>query len=116
MGFPGIAVGLVLTQLVLAAVGLWYIRDVFAWPLPPVYPIGELLWESLPYYIGNYLSYLRGDGDNLLVTALLGPTALAEYYVAKTLYTNVCCCRPLSTRSLCNGWRNLQTARPSWPR
>ncbi|HEX3666465.1 MAG TPA: oligosaccharide flippase family protein [Rhizomicrobium sp.] len=89
LGYRGIAVGLVLTQLVLASVGLWYVRDVFARPLPPIYPIRELIWESMPYYIGNYLSYLRGDGDNLLVTALLGPTALAEYYVAKTLYTNL---------------------------
>jgi O-antigen/teichoic acid export membrane protein len=89
IGYRGIAVGLVLTQLVLASVGLWYIRDIFARPLPPIYPVRELVRESMPYYIGNYLSYLRGDGDNLLVTALLGPTALAEYYVAKTLYTNL---------------------------
>jgi O-antigen/teichoic acid export membrane protein len=39
--------------------------------------------------MGNYLSYFRTDGDNLLVTLLLGPAALAEYYVAKTLYTNM---------------------------
>lgn len=89
LGFKGIVIGLVAAQLIMAAIGFWYVRDIFLGPLPPVYPLGKLIRESMPYYIGNYLSYLRGDGDTFLVTVLLGPAALAEYYLAKTLYSNV---------------------------
>jgi len=88
LGFPGVVVGLVVAEFVAAGAGLWCIRDVLTGPLPPVYPLRKLVSESMPFYIGNYLTYFRGDGDSLFVTALLGPGALAEYYIAKILYTN----------------------------
>jgi hypothetical protein len=56
--------------------------------LPRIYPLRQLVRESFPFYLDNYLWYLKGDGDMLLV-AFLGPSALAEYYVAKSLYSNV---------------------------
>jgi O-antigen/teichoic acid export membrane protein len=56
--------------------------------LPSAYPLRRLFRESFPFYIDNYLWYLKGDGDTLLV-AFLGPAVLAEYYIAKSLYTNV---------------------------
>lgn len=90
LGFKGIVIGLVAAQIVMAAVGFWYVRDIFIGPLPPLYPVGKLISASMPYYIGNYLSYLKGDGDTFLVTTLLGPIALAEYYIAKNLFSNVC--------------------------
>lgn len=90
LGLKGIVIGLVTSQFIIAGVGFWYIRDIFIGPLPPLYPLGKLFSASMPYYIGNYLAYLRGDGDTFLVTALLGPVALAEYYLAKSLYSNVC--------------------------
>ena len=88
-GFPGIVMGLVVSQFILAAIGFYYVRDLFLGALPPLYPIGKLIRESMPYYLGNYLSYLRTDGDVVVVTSFMGPASLAEYYVAKTLYTNV---------------------------
>jgi O-antigen/teichoic acid export membrane protein len=89
LGFPGIVIALVVSQIVMAAIGLWYIRDMFFAGPVSIYPVRRLIWESMSYYAGNYLSFFRGDGDSLLVTLFLGPAALAEYYVAKTLYTNV---------------------------
>lgn len=89
LGFPGIVYGLVLAQLVNAALLLYCVRDMFAGPLPRPYPIRRLIGESMPFYVDGYLWYLKGEGDSLLVTAFLGPVALAEYYVAKTLYSNI---------------------------
>jgi len=88
LGFPGVVVGLVVAEFISAGAGIWCIRDVVIGPLPAIYPLRRLVSESMPYYIGNYLTYFRGDGDSLFVTALLGPQALAEYYIAKILYTN----------------------------
>ncbi len=88
LGFPGVILGLVAAEFISAGAGIWCIRDVLIGPLPPIYPIRKLVSESMPFYIGNYLTYFRGDGDSLFVTALLGPGALAEYYIAKILYTN----------------------------
>jgi len=89
LGYRGIVVGLVGAQFVLAAIGFWYVRDMFIGPMSGIYPLRKLIAESMTYYIGDYLSYLRGDGDSLLVTTFLGPSALAEYYIAKTLFTNM---------------------------
>jgi len=89
MGYAGVVIGLIISQFVMAGLGFYYVRDLFLGPLPRIYPVRKLIIESLPYYIGNYLSYLRGDGDVLVVTSFLGPSKLAEYYVAKTLYVNV---------------------------
>ncbi|HEY5048125.1 MAG TPA: oligosaccharide flippase family protein [Rhizomicrobium sp.] len=88
LGYRGIVFGLVIAQFVMAAVAFWCVRDMFLGPLPALYPLRKLFSESMPYYIGNYLSYLRGDGDSILVS-FLGPAALAEYYIAKTLFTNM---------------------------
>lgn len=89
LGYRGIVIGIALAQFVAALVSLWLIRDLFARPFPPLYPLRKLLSQSMPYYIGNYLSYFRGDGDSIFVTTFLGPAALAEYYVAKTLFMNM---------------------------
>jgi O-antigen/teichoic acid export membrane protein len=87
-GLKGIVAGLVMAQIVMAAISFWYVRAMFLGALPPVYPLRALVRESFPFYIDNYLWYLKGDGDTLLV-AFLGPLALAEYYIAKNLYSNV---------------------------
>ncbi len=89
LGFPGVVAGIVAAQGIMAVVSLFFVRRLFLGPLPAIYPIRQLVMDSLPYYIGNYLAYLRGDGDNALISILLGPAALAEYYVAKTIFTNV---------------------------
>jgi len=87
-GLEGIVAGLVASQIVMASISLWYVRDMLPGGWPSVYPLRRLFRDSFPFYIDNYLWYLKGDGDTLLV-AFLGPAALAEYYIAKNLYTNV---------------------------
>src|SRR5215469_2432297 len=87
-GLKGIVAGLVAAQTVMVAVSFFFVKDIFLGALPPLYPIRQLLRESFPFYVDNYLWYLKGEGDTLLV-ALLGPLALAEYYIAKNLYSNV---------------------------
>ncbi|HEY3779355.1 MAG TPA: oligosaccharide flippase family protein [Rhizomicrobium sp.] len=87
-GFPGIVYGLVVAQIINAGLLFYCVADLFFGRLPPLYPVKKLMSESLPFYIDGYLWYLKGEGDSLLVTVLLGPAILAEYYVAKTLYTN----------------------------
>jgi O-antigen/teichoic acid export membrane protein len=87
-GLKGIVAALVVSQIAMAAISFWFVRNMYLGPLPPLYPLRRLLRESFPFYIDNYLWYLKGDGDTLLV-AFLGPAALAEYYIAKNLYTNV---------------------------
>ncbi|HUO91791.1 MAG TPA: oligosaccharide flippase family protein [Rhizomicrobium sp.] len=89
LGFKGVVIGLVIAQFATMSVGLYYIRHLFRGGWPSRYPVRQLISESMPYYIGNYISFLRGDGDTLLVATFLGPAALAEYYVAKNLYSNV---------------------------
>ena len=89
LGFKGIVIGLVIAQFVTMAVGVYCLRHLFRGGWPPAYSVRQLISESMPYYIGNYISFLRGDGDTLLVATFLGPAALAEYYVAKNLYANV---------------------------
>lgn len=89
LGYRGIVTGLVLSQCIMAAIAFWYVRDMYLGAWPGFYPVRRLFVQSMPYYIANYLSYLRGDGDSILVTLLLGPAALAEYYVAKTLFANM---------------------------
>jgi len=87
-GLEGIVAGLVAAQIVMAILSLWYVRDMLSGGRPSVYPLRRLFRESFPFYIDNYLWYLKGDGDTLLV-AFLGPSVLAEYYIARNLYTNV---------------------------
>ncbi|MBS0472152.1 MAG: oligosaccharide flippase family protein [Proteobacteria bacterium] len=89
LGFWGVVAGVVVAQFVMAAISFYFVRKIFLGPLPALYPIRKLVMDSLPYYIGNYLSYLRGDGDSILISLLLGPAALAEYFVAKTIFANV---------------------------
>ncbi|MFC3069200.1 oligosaccharide flippase family protein [Phenylobacterium soli] len=88
-GVKGVVIGIVAAQFLIAAQYLFYMRDILFVAGTPFYPVRALFAESMPYYVGNFLSYLRGDGDTLLVTTFLGPAAVAEYYVAKNLYANV---------------------------
>jgi O-antigen/teichoic acid export membrane protein len=88
-GYAGLVAALVVAQTVMALAAVWCIRDVFRGELPRLYPLRSLFAQSLPFHFDNYLYYLRGEGDNWLVTLLLGTEALAEYYVAKTLFSTM---------------------------
>jgi O-antigen/teichoic acid export membrane protein len=88
-GIKGILIGLDVAQALVAIVSLYYVRDLLFGAFAGFYPVRRLITTSLPYLAGNIISYLRGEGDTLLVTTYLGPQLLAEYYIAKNLYTNV---------------------------
>jgi O-antigen/teichoic acid export membrane protein len=89
MGYTGIVVGLVAAQFVIAALSVFYARDIFPGGIPARFPLRRLFLQSMPYYLESYLWYIRGDGDTLLVSVFMGPSFLAAYYVAKTLLTNL---------------------------
>ncbi len=87
LGLEGIALALVAAQFVIAALSVWCIRDVLFGRIPKVFSPGVLFSQSLPFYFDSYLFYLRGEGDNWLVSLFLGPQALAAYFIAKTIFS-----------------------------
>ncbi len=77
--FIGLSVG----QLPLIAYGIWQQRKwLFSTKLSPII---QLLRNSWPFYLEANFNVLRNQGDNLLVSSLLGPISMAGYYVAKTV-------------------------------
>ena len=87
-GLVGIVVGLVLAQIIRSLLALYYIRDiVFKKSIAP-YPVRSLLRQSMPFYFESFLMYFRREGDNWLVSTMLGSSTLAVYYIAKTVYAN----------------------------
>jgi O-antigen/teichoic acid export membrane protein len=79
---PGVVAAFVLVEAVMAGAFLYCVRDLFGGARPPWYPVRQLLTESFPLYLEGWVWYLRAHGDNWLVSILLGPTALAVYFVA----------------------------------
>lgn len=83
-GYIGLAVGLVITQIIVTVFSFLQLKDIlFSDQLfsPPI----KLIQDSLPFYLEGFLMYFRRDGDNLLITLFLGPEILAIYYIAKRL-------------------------------
>lgn len=77
--FLGLAIG----QMPFIFYGVWSQRHwLFKFSFVP---IASMIRKSIPFYIESNFNTLRNQGDNLFVTMLLGPIALAEYYVAKTV-------------------------------
>jgi O-antigen/teichoic acid export membrane protein len=81
-GFPGVVAAFVLVEVVVAAAHVFCIRDLFGGERPARYPSSQLIREAFPCYLEGWLWRLRADGDNWVVGILLGPSALAIYYVA----------------------------------
>ena len=81
-GVTGVVAAFVVVEVCLAAAYLFCIRDLFGGARPERYPARQLLREAFPCYVEGWLWRLRSDGDNWLVSILLGPSALAIYYVA----------------------------------
>jgi O-antigen/teichoic acid export membrane protein len=84
-GIEGMALGLVANEVVVAAVSLYFIRDIIRGPRVPWHSPGDLLHRSLPFYFEGFLIYFRSQGDNWIVATLLGPSTMAIYFVAKRL-------------------------------
>lgn len=84
-GIRGLALAQVITDGVTLLMSIYNCRDLLRLPMGPGFSMGQLLRESLPFYFEGYLTYLRNQGDSLVVASFLGPKALGIYFVAKRL-------------------------------
>ena len=78
--------GMILGQTLGLAVGLaWGAYGVrrYLFRKTSAIPLGPLVRRSRPYYLEGFVFFLTQQGDQALVGALLSPTALAAYYVAR---------------------------------
>ena len=87
-GIKGLVTGIVLSQIIKAAMACFWIRDIYFVDYSGFYPLRRLLKQSLPFYLESYLMYFRREGDNWIVSTMLGPASLAVYYIAKTVYNS----------------------------
>jgi O-antigen/teichoic acid export membrane protein len=78
-----IFIGLAIGQLPFLLYGIWLQKD---WIFKRTRsPLKSVLTQSMPFYIESNFNAARNQGDNILVSSLLGPVAMAGYYVAKTV-------------------------------
>ena len=84
-GLKGLALGLVINEILCASLSAYFIRDIIRGPRVSFYPVRALLKESWPFYFEGFLIYFRSQGDNWIVATMLGPAAMAVYFVAKRL-------------------------------
>jgi O-antigen/teichoic acid export membrane protein len=78
-----IFIGLSIGQLPFLIYGLILQRS---WMLNKGYtPFRVVFIQALPFYLESNFNTARNQGDNILVSTILGPVALAGYYVAKTV-------------------------------
>ncbi|MEN8007131.1 MAG: oligosaccharide flippase family protein [Candidatus Krumholzibacteriota bacterium] len=83
----GLTFGLVMNEILCASLSLYFIRDILVGPRVPFYPLRALLKKSWAFYFEGFLIYFRSQGDNWIIATLLGPAAMAVYFVAKRLPT-----------------------------
>jgi O-antigen/teichoic acid export membrane protein len=84
-GLEGLALGLVMNEVLCASLSAYFVRDIIGGPRVPFYPLGKLLKQSWPFYFEGFLIYFRSQGDSWIVATMLGPAAMAVYFVAKRL-------------------------------
>ena len=78
-----IFIGLSIGQLPFLLYGLWLQKS---WLFKKAnIPLRSVFTQGLPFYIESNFNAARNQGDNILVSTLLGPVAMAGYYVAKTV-------------------------------
>jgi len=85
-GIFGFIISLVLSSVVSTIIYIHNLRDVifvssFKWN-----PGKSWFRESIPFYLESYLMFFREQGDQLFVATLLGPNAMAVYFIAKKPY------------------------------
>lgn len=85
----GLVWGLVVNEALVAILSLFFVKNIIYGSLPAFYSPKRLLIQSFPFYFESYLMYFRSEGDNWLVSSFMGPSALAVYYVAKTIYSMI---------------------------
>lgn len=84
-GINGLLTGFLLGTLITNLYCTWKISH-FIFKVREWYPLPELLKISWPFYFEAYLHYFRAQGDVLIVSSLMGSSALAILFVAKRLY------------------------------
>lgn len=82
----GILAGLVIVGAMGSVVPLGVIMQTCRKMFSTAYGWNRLFRLSWPYYSEGYVMLLRGQGDQLVVTAFLGAEPLALYYVARRPY------------------------------
>lgn len=75
--------GLALGHFPFLVVALWLQRG-WLFKAPLFNPL-KLIWESRVFYAEANFTALRDRGDSVLVSSVLGPIAMANYYVAKSV-------------------------------
>lgn len=84
-GIYGLIISLIISSFISTLIYLHSLKDILFAPFK-LYSLKKLMVESIPFYLESYLMYFRAEGDQLLVAGLLGPQALAVYYIAKKPY------------------------------
>ena len=84
-GLEGLLIGFLLGGMIPNLWCLWDMAEEF-FVVKKLFPLGDLLKMSWPFYFEGYIQYFRSQGDVLIVSALLGTTSLAMFYLAKRLY------------------------------
>lgn len=84
-GINGLLAGFLLGTLITNLYCTWKLSR-FIFKVRVWYQLPELLRISWPFYFEAYLHYFKAQGDVLIVSSLLGSSALAVFFVAKRLY------------------------------
>ena len=84
-GMRGLAIGLVINELLTVLLSYRFTRDLLHGPRVTWYPVTRIVRESFPFYMESFLIYFRSQGDNWIIATMLGPSAMSVYFVAKRL-------------------------------
>ena len=85
-GISGLIISMVISSFLNTVIYLINLRDVIFSSSFKINPIRRLIVQSIPFYLESYLMFLRQQGDQLFVATLLGPNALAIYFISKKPY------------------------------
>ncbi len=87
VGVTGIAAGLAIAGGAGCIFALWQLKGLLLNRTHgDDYSYAGMFRLSWPFYLEGYLMYFRSQGDQLVVTGILGTEALAQYYIARRLY------------------------------
>ena len=83
-GVKGLVVSLILSAVFNALLYMYNLKDILLSSVSlSNISILDLIKDAMPFYLESYLMYFRAEGDQLIVTTLLGAESLAIYFIAK---------------------------------
>lgn len=82
-GAYGLIASYVLTSFINTIVYVYNLKDVLVIKSFSFYRLKNLIKESVPFYLEGYVVFFRAEGDQFFVASMLGPEAMAIYYIAK---------------------------------